>query len=357
MLKMKKNWFLRIGILMVAFLKSSPSLALPISPGDRLEISIPNDKYFVGVYEVNQDGKLEIPYLGALPVVGLEPSDIQAKLSQSLSDKGFFLPNKLQLSVQILKWAPIQVTVAGEIFQPGRVLINETENEANTAVSPEYRQITGNYPIRRYLTNAIRAAGGVLPTADVSQVRLIRGDRETIIDLSGVFTGEPVEDVPLIAGDRIVVPRADRFQPELVRPSQITPPGIKVFVSNLTIPAANNASAAVSNREEGISVPYGSRFSHAVVATNCAGGTDISEDRKAILVRANRITGKTIAIERDVEDLMRNSDNNEENPLLMPKDSVACYDSSATNTRDLFRTIGDILSPLNPILLFRNLFN
>jgi polysaccharide export outer membrane protein len=154
-----------------------------------------------------------------------------------------------------------------------------------------------------------------------------------------------------------VVPQADRFQPELVRPSQITPPGIKVFVSNLTIPAANNASAAVSNREEGISVPYGSRFSHAVVATNCAGGTDINEDRKAILVRADRITGKTIAIERDVEDLMRNSDNNEENPLLMPKDSVACYDSSATNARDLFRTIGDILSPLNPILLFRNLFN
>jgi polysaccharide biosynthesis/export protein len=354
---MKQNWFLRIGILMVALLSSSPSLALPLSPGDRLEVSIPNDKYFVGVYEVNQDGNIEIPYLGALSVVGLEPPDVRANLSRSLVEGGFFLPEKLQLSVQIVKWAPIQVTVAGETFQPGRVLINEAENETNKAVSPEARQVTGNYPIGRYLTNAIRAAGGVLPSADVTQVRLIRGDRETIVDLSGVFTGDSVEDVPLIAGDRIVVPPASRFQPELVRPSQITPPGIKVFVSNLTIPAGNNASAAVSNREEGISVPYGSRFSHAVVATNCAGGTDSNEDRKAVLVRADRITGQTLAIEREVEDLMRNSANNEENPLLMPKDSVACYDSSVTNLREVFRTIGEILTPLNPLLLFRTIFD
>lgn len=130
-----------------------------------------------------------------------------------------------------------------------------------------------------------------------------------------------------------------------------------MFVSNLTIPATNNASAAISNREEGISFPYGSRFSHAVVATNCAGGTEANENREAILVRADRITGATIVIESDVEDLMRNSSNNEENPLLMPKDSVACYDSTVTNIREVFRTIGDILSPLNPLLLFRNLFN
>jgi polysaccharide export outer membrane protein len=179
---MKQNWFLRIGILMVAFLSSSPSLALPLSPGDHLEVSIPNDKYFVGVYEVNQDGNIEIPYLGALSVVGLEPPDVRANLSRSLIEGGFFLPDKLQLSVQILKWSPIQVTVAGETFQPGRVLINEAENETNRAVSPESRQVTGNYPIDRYLNNAIRAAGGVLPGADVSQVRLIRGDRDCIFE-------------------------------------------------------------------------------------------------------------------------------------------------------------------------------
>lgn len=354
---MNGNWFLGIGISIVALLSASPSFALPLSPGDRLEVSIPNDKYFVGVYEVNQDGKIEIPYLGNLSVVGLEPSDVQAQLSELLISGGFFLPQKLQLSVQILKWAAVQVTVAGETFQPGRVLINETQNGNNTEVSPESRQVTGNYPVNRYLTTAIRAAGGVLPTADVRKIELIRGDRETIVDLSGVFTGDFVEDIPLIAGDRIVIPHAGQVQPELIRPSQITPPGIKVFVSNLTLPAANNASAAISNREEGISFPYGSRFSHAVVASNCAGGTNTNKNRKAILVRADRLSGQTIAIERKVEDLLRNSNNNDENPSLMPKDSVTCYDSSVTNTRDIFRTIGDILSPLNPILLFRNLFN
>lgn len=351
---MRKNWLLAIGISTIAWFNILPSFALPLSPGDRLEVSIPNDKYFAGVYEVNQDGNIEVPYIGTLTVVGLEPSEVELQLSQNLIEGGFFLPGKLQLSVQILRWAPVQVTVAGETFQPGRVLIDEPKNEPETAISPESQQVTGNYPVERYLTNAIRAAGGVLPTADVTQIMLIRGDRETVVDLSGVFTGDPVRDIPLIAGDRIIVPNADIFQPGLVRPSQITPPGIKVFVSNLTLPAGNNASAAISNREEGISFPYGSRFSHAVVSTNCVGGTaDTNADRKAILVRSERLTGKTTAFERKIEDLLRNSDDNDENPLLMPKDSVACYDSSVSNARDIFRTIGDILNPVN---LFLNLF-
>jgi polysaccharide biosynthesis/export protein len=354
---MKGNWLLKISVFSVTFLSSLPCLALPLSFGDRLEVSIPNDKYFVGVYEVNQDGNIEIPYLGDLPVVGLESSEIQAKLSRSLIEKNFFLPQKLQLSIQILRWAPIQVTVAGEIFQPGRVSLNEPKNEPERSVSIGSEQVKGNYPIDRYLTNAIRAAGGVTPTADVSQVRLIRNEQEIIVDLSGVFTGNPVEDIPLVAGDRIIVPPAASFQPELVRPSQITPPGIKVFVSNLIVPAANNASAAITNREEGISFPYGSRLSHAVVSTNCVGGTGVNRNRKAILVRADRLSGETFALERQVEDLIRNSHNNEENPLLLPKDSVACYDSSTTNLRDIFRTIGDILSPINPIIMFKELFN
>uniref|UniRef100_A0ACD5GVM7 Uncharacterized protein n=1 Tax=Desertifilum tharense IPPAS B-1220 TaxID=1781255 RepID=A0ACD5GVM7_9CYAN len=44
-----------------------------------------------------------------------------------------------------------------------------------------------------------------------------------MIDVSGVFTGELLDDVPLIAGDRIIIPEREIIQSELVRPSQITP--------------------------------------------------------------------------------------------------------------------------------------
>ena len=94
-----------------------------------------------------------------------------------------------------------------------------------------------------------------------------------------------------------------------------------------------------------------------MVATNCAGGTkSINAGRQAILVRADALSGETTVFETDIEDLLRNASNNEENPLLMPRDAVACYDSATTNTRDIFRTITDILSPLNPILIIRQLF-
>jgi polysaccharide export outer membrane protein len=342
--------------LLFSGLSALPAMALPLSPGDRLEVSIPNDTYFARVYEVNQDGNLEIPYLGLLPVGGLEPPEVQTKLSEALIEKKFFPPNRLQLSVQVLLWAPVQVSVAGAVFQPGRILINDpSDPPAITSFSTDSRQVTGSYPVRRYLTVAVRAAGGVLPTADLTQVKLVRNNQEQIVDLSGIFVGSPIVDIPLIAGDQVVVPPSDRFQPELMRPSQITPPGIKVFISNLTTPATSNATSAVGNQQEGITFPYGARFSQAVISANCAGGiVATNADRNAILIRVDPLSGKTTVVERKVEDLLRKSMTNEDNPLLLPRDGVACYDSDMTNTRDIFRSIAEFLNPLNPLLLLLN---
>ena len=40
----------------------------------------------------------------------------------------------------------------------------------------------------------------------------------------------------------------------------------------------------------------------------------------------------------------------------MPRDGVACYDSGITSARDIFRSVADILSPINPLLLLIDLF-
>lgn len=332
--------------------------ALPLSPGDRLEISIPNERYFAGVYNVNQNGDLEIPYLGPFPVAGQDVATVEAQLRQTLIDKGYFPPNKLQLSVQILQWAPVPITVSGAVFQPGNHFLGRpNEPEKNSLIPPDAQSVTGDNLDWRTVTTGLQAAGGVLPTADVHNVTLIRNGQEQIIDVSGAFTGEPIQDLPLVAGDRLVVPDTGQVQPAIVRPSSITPPGIKVFISNLTIPANSNATSAVGNQQEGITFPYGARFSQAVVAANCVGGTiNVNADRHAILVRVDQLTGETTVVDRKIEELVRESSNAEENPFLMPRDAVACYDSSMTNTRDIFRAISDFLSPLNPFLIFRDLF-
>jgi polysaccharide export outer membrane protein len=233
------------------------------------------------------------------------------------------------------------VYVSGSTFQPGRVLINEW-TDAEQTQSPV--QQAGQGSQERTLTAAIRQAGGVLPSADVSGVELVRSGHRRTIDLTGVFTGEPVEDIPLIAGDQVVVPDKGKITPMIVRPSQITPVGVKIFISNLTVPASGNAIAAIGR--DATSFPYGTRFSQAIVSANCAGGTTLTNaSRRAVLVRTDGLTGKTTTVDKGVEELLRRSTNNRNNPYLMPNDAVACYDSSVVNVRDIIGILSEIIFP------------
>jgi polysaccharide biosynthesis/export protein len=323
--------------------------ALPLSPGDRIRLLIPEGELFNGVYEVNTDGTISIPYLAPLPVVGLDLPTIQDLIQIQLIEKKYFQPQFLQISVTPLALAPVAVNVSGETFQPGRVLINNRSAEVR---AQQLTQSSGDYAPDRFLTSALRGAGGVTPNADITKISIIRQNKQLTVDLSGIFTGESVSDIPLIAGDMIVVPKRDTIDPRIVRPSQITPPGITVFLSNLTVPASSNATSAIGKDSTGF--PYGSRFSQAVFAANCVGGTaPTNAPRRAVLVRTDRLSGETTAIDRSVEDLIRDSKDQIKNPFLMPQDSIACYDSTVTEVRGVLNFVGDIL---NPIKLIRDIF-
>lgn len=338
-----------LATIAIAVTNVQPLAALPLSPGDRIRLLIPEGELFNGVYEVNTDGTISIPYLAPLPVVGLEISTIQELIKTQLITKKYFQPQFLQISVVPLALAPVAVNVSGETFQTGRVLINNRSAEVR---AQQLTQSSGDYAPDRFLTSALRGAGGVMPTADITKISIIRQNKKLTVDLTGIFTGEPVEDIPLIAGDTIIVPKRDTIDPRIVRPSQITPPGIVIFLSNLTIPANSNSTSGI-NRDSS-SFPYGSRFSQAVFAANCVGGTTpTNAPRRAVLVRTDRPSGETVAIDRSVEDLIRNSKDQITNPFLMPQDSVACYDSTVTEVRGVLEFVGDIL---NPIKLIRDIF-
>lgn len=353
---MTQRWPLFGTLLMALLAVNSPARSLPLSPGDRLRLLIPADDALPqnspfrlsGLYEVNLDGTLTVPFVGPLPAAGLETVQVERNLARTLIERGFFRPDQLQLSINVAQWAPVQVTVAGEIFQPGRVLINRLgdqvgfgaipDDERNPTPRPAATTVAGDGAPERYLSAAIRQAGGLKPTADLRNIRLLRGQQEIRLDFSGIMTGQPILDIPLVAGDRIVVPET-RLQPELVRPSQLTPSTIPVVLSNLTDPKSTNQAQITS-------LEYGTRLSQAVVAAGCAGGSrSTNAKRRAMLVRTERETGQTLVTERRIEQLLKQSRNDEDNPFLMPQDSVVCYDSTVTNVASVFRLIGRILSP------------
>ena len=345
----RKSWWNRytasLVVLSLALIPAS-SLALPLSPGDRIKITIPEGEEFSGIFEVNIDGKLEIPYLPPLQAAGLEPEQIRGNLRRSLVNLGFFQPSYLQVSLNIVQWAPVEVFVSGETFVPGRVLVNElSPSETTQAPVP----VSGQYPPNRFLSTSLKQAGGITPKADISAIRLTRNGRTSLHDLSGILSGRPFQDVPVIAGDQIEVPSTGAVNPALVRVSQITPSGVKIFLSNLTVPSSSNASSGISR--DATSFSYGSRFSQAVVAANCVGGTGLTNaGRTAVLVRTNQADGTTAYLQRNVNSLMTGVNSDKNNPYLMANDAVACYDSPFTNIRDLMNTVGEFIGPIGVLM-------
>lgn len=334
-----------------------PGWTLPLSPGDRVRITIPSDEIlpentpdthrFSGVYEVNLDGNLYLPLLDPVPAAGLEPIELNQQIETALVEGGYFQPDFLQVTTSIVQWSPIQVYVSGAAFLPGRILVDEELPDEDGTISAGERAepftLSGSYSLGRYLTVALRLAGGIKPNADVQNVRLVRDGEEKAIDLSGIFSGEPFDDIPLIAGDQIIIPQLDTVQNDLVRPSQITPSAIAVFISNQTTPNTDGGGDIAQ-------FTYGTRLSQAVVAARCAGGSEtINANRRITLVQTDRLTGETKVFDQDVEDLLRNPNDTEVNPYLMPEDSIVCYDSDVTNVSGVLDFIGDILSPFRLI--------
>lgn len=314
---------------------------LPLSAGDRVRIRIDEGAAFSGVFEVNVDGSLHIPYLDAVQVAGLSVMQAQKELINTLVKQKMYQPGFNGVSIKILQWTKIQVFVQGAVFKPGRVLLNE-----KLAIQQAYQQTqeSGDNPVNRYLTAGLKGAGGIRPDADLTRINIIRQGRRIIIDVSGLFSGFPVKDIPLIEGDRLVIPSVGKVQAELIRPTQITPPGFQVFMSNLSQPIMGNAQAAVSKSSR--SLPYGTRLLEGAVAANCMGGSWINSSRKILHSSKDLLTGESQVKVFELDDMVQNVTNLDGNPYLMPDDGLACFDSDATNVREVAKFLGDILDPV-----------
>lgn len=315
--------------------------SLPLSPGDMIEIMMEHGEGFNGSYVLDNLGLLTLPIINPINGSGLSPRDLSERIEMALIKANVFRPATATVNVKVLHLAAIEVPVTGAVFQPGRVLINS--KSANSEMDQRV-VATGDYSNKRLLSEAIRAAYGVRPDAKLDQVILIRQGWQIEVDLSGILSGLPTKDYPLIAGDQVIVPSTGCFQSHLVRPSQITPKGFRVFMSNLIDSAQSNSSAGVGRYSTNL--PYGTKLLQAAVSANCIGGKEwTNAPRKVMLASINPLTRQTQVIERSVEQLMRQANRDDINPYIMPNDAITCYDSGVTNLRDVARTLVDILAP------------
>ncbi|MGB7431419.1 MAG: polysaccharide biosynthesis/export family protein [Ahrensia sp.] len=303
-----------------------------LSDGDLLAIDVEGDDTFSGTFEVSQDGKLRLPHLGPVSATGRTIDEVERSVSKALV-AGSFYNVAPRVSVRIQDTAPARVFVSGAVFNAGAVSVGGSSGPDADQLR---KQAVGGTSDGRRLSRALQSAGGIRPDADLSNVAIIRNGKTLAVDARNAMNGMPYDDMILLDGDHIKVASLTCFQEALVAPSPVTAPGVKVFMSNLTQPASSNASSAIG--KEARELRYGTRFLDAVVGMNCMGGTKmVNANRSAVLISRNPISGESIVIERNIEQLLRDADRDDSNPFMMPGDAMACYDSTATNVIEIAR--------------------
>lgn len=321
---------------------------LLLSPGDLVRLEIVRGDGFEGDFVISPSGYLRLPFVGDIPAAGTAKQNLEDTVSRLLVSGGFFKSNFVQVSATVLHWAPIQVSVSGAVYQSGDVILNEKKADSDAALRLD---AAGDFTLDRRLSGALFAAAGIRPDADIRNVVLTRNGRRRVFDMTGAIDGGPIEDPLLVAGDRVHVPSRGCFQIALARPSRITPPGIRVFMSNLTSPSRSNANSAIG--DYATQLPYGTRFLQGLVSANCVGGIQATNARRwAVLISRNPITGESEVVARSVEDLVRRADRDDFNPVLLPNDAIACYDSHVTNVRDVIAMVSETAAPVLNAALF-----
>ena len=316
--------------------------AMRYSPGDRFNVAVFGTPEFSGDYVISSDGTVVLAFAGQIAASGLTNTELSTRIERAYVRAGLFTDRGVKLSVRPVQYSGVNVTVAGAVFYPGRHTIGGVKD---TDKLDRVLNKSGDNPMERFVPAALRAAGGIRPDANISAIKVIRDGKAYVLDWRGAMTGAPVDDMPLIEGDHVQVDEAGCFQSALMRPSQITSPGIRVTYSNLSVPALSNAQSIQSYQFAG-SVPYGTRLLQGLVQANCVGGTfTTNAHRYAVLISRNPRTMETEVIQRSVEELVRSADRDTINPFLMPDDAIACYDSKVTEVRDVMSFLNTVLLP------------
>lgn len=156
-----------------------------LRPGDVLRVVVFREKELSGDFLIDARGIVQIPGVGALEVVGMEPQEAQQRIVDALKLRGFSSP---EVAVQ----AQIRVSVLGEVRQPALY-----PTEPGTS-----------------LLQLVTLAGGPTERANLRKTRVVRDGRVFVVDLESGLAGSAAGRVVLYSGDYVIVPRKTGFTRE-----------------------------------------------------------------------------------------------------------------------------------------------
>jgi polysaccharide biosynthesis/export protein len=239
--------------------------------------------------------------------------------------------------------SPPKVVVVGEVNRPGTYTVKGESNNTNNNT-----QLTGTVALPT-VTNAIQAAAGIKPTANISQIQLIRmtrsGEQKIAINLFKLLQqGDSSQDIILQEGDRIIIPFAQAANPqdvELIASSTFSPATIKVNVLGET---GNGPNQRVST----IEVASNTTLNQAILI---AGGFNPTRANKNE-VDFIRLNPNGTVTKRMIKLNFARGIDPDSNPRLQNNDTIVIGRNNLTRVGDGFSTILTPFGGLFNILRF-----
>ncbi|MFO1412752.1 MAG: polysaccharide biosynthesis/export family protein [Burkholderiales bacterium] len=150
--------------------------------GDVVAVTVLNADQFNRKLRIDSTGKVSLPLLGNMQVMGLTPHEMEVVIADALREKYM---NDPQVSVFVEESASLRFSIEGAVRTPN--------------VYPLKGRVT--------LLQAIAAGGGFTKVADLSQVRVIRGTGKEqqilIFDAEKIKDGQAAD--PVILGNDAII--------------------------------------------------------------------------------------------------------------------------------------------------------
>jgi len=187
------------------FNSNEHSRAYTLGPNDIISIFVYDTKEFdQEKIRIQPDGNIIITPLGQIKAAGSTIEDLHVLLVNKYKK---YLKDP-QVTVRLDQLRPFVAYVTGAVLNPGGYELNTDTSSHQPVVNSDSSgiQIERKSP---YLSNLLVAAGGVKFDADIEHIKVknaINGS-EFEVNLMTILEGDSNEDVYLMAGDVITVPK------------------------------------------------------------------------------------------------------------------------------------------------------
>lgn len=173
-----------LAVLVSCICRSAPGEEYIIKPGDTLSITVLGEADLTKRFQVDSEGNITMPMVKQVHVADMTAKQATDEIVAQLKR----LMKNPQVSIDQVEPAKIQVTVSGEVRNPGILQL-----------------ISG-----ARLADAVAAAGGYTPAADLTKIAVSRsaaGQPTSCVDLSKfLLSGDTGANPAVNNGDTIFVP-------------------------------------------------------------------------------------------------------------------------------------------------------